>query len=108
MHMLVSVLQNRLKPIWPSLYQQLQVASHQDGPSTASPSTAGGRGCPPGSSGRRRLPQLPERHPQCGYTFPRTQMPKCLVCLVAAKDVLQDWLLPLQGQSWPCRQQEDC
>lgn len=37
MHMLVSVLQNRLKPIWPSLYHQLKVASHQDGPRTASP-----------------------------------------------------------------------
>lgn len=51
MHMLVSVLQNRLKPIWPSLYHQLKVASHQDGPSTGSPGTAGGRGCPPGLLG---------------------------------------------------------
>lgn len=48
MHMLVRVLQNRLKPIWPSLYHQLKVASHQDAPSTASTSAAGGRDSPQG------------------------------------------------------------
>lgn len=55
--MLVSVLQNRLKPIWPSLYHQLKVASHQDGPSMASTSPAGGRSSPPSE---RSPPGSPE------------------------------------------------
>ena len=58
--MLVSVLQNRLKPIWPSLYRQLKVASHQDGPSTASTSLAGGRSSP-------RAQPITERRPRRGF-----------------------------------------
>lgn len=54
--MLVSVLQNRLKPIWPSLYHQLKVASHQDGPSMVLPSPAGESSSPPSAAPRVPTP----------------------------------------------------
>lgn len=46
LHMLVSVLQNRLKPIWPALYYQPKVASNQDLLSMTSTSLARGRKLP--------------------------------------------------------------
>lgn len=84
MHMLVSVLQNRLKPIWPSLCHQLKVASHRAGPSTPSPSTA------PGSGDEAALPapQMPlgmlAPSPAC---IGCRQQAECSVCMVAIRDV---------------------